>query len=53
MRRSLIRLSAACLMLGATAAPALAQVFSSEFFAEPVSEGWELVLSVLLAANLE
>jgi len=44
MRRSLIRLRGTWLLLGLVAAPALAQVFSSEFFSNPVSEGWELVL---------
>ena len=30
-------------MLGAATAPGLADVFSSEFFSDPVSEGWDLV----------
>lgn len=45
MRRARIRRSAAgCLLLGATAAPAYAQVFSSEFLSDPVSESWQLLL---------
>lgn len=43
MRKTLIYLRAALLLLGAAAAPGLAQVFSSEFFSDPVSEGWDLV----------
>ncbi|UCC31483.1 MAG: hypothetical protein JSU86_04245 [Phycisphaerales bacterium] len=37
------RLAATWLLLGAAAAPGLADVFSSEFFSVPVSEGWELL----------
>jgi hypothetical protein len=44
MRSERIRLRATCLLLGATAAPVLAAVFSSEFSSDPVSEGWDLVL---------
>jgi len=44
MRGDRIHLAATWLLLGATAAPVLAQVFSSEFFSDPVSEGWQLVL---------
>jgi len=43
-----VRLRATWLLLGATAAPVLAEVFSSEFFSNPVSEGW--VLSGLYCA---
>ncbi len=39
-----IRLIATCLLLAAATVPVLAQVFSSEFFSDPVSEGWTLVL---------
>jgi len=35
--------AAACALLSAAATPALAQVFSSEFFSDPVSEGWQLI----------
>ena len=38
-----INLTAGCLVVAATALPARAQVFSSEFLSEPVSEGWTLV----------
>ncbi len=40
MRRGLLAFS---LLVGATSAPARAQIFKSEFFAEPVSEGWESI----------
>ncbi len=42
MRRERVQPIATWLLLGATAAPVLAQVFSSEFFSDPVSEGWDL-----------
>ena len=38
------RLAATWLVLSAAAAPGLADVFSSEFYSDPVSEGWDLVL---------
>ncbi len=37
-------LRAICLVLGATTVPARAQVFTSEFFSDPVSEGWDAAL---------
>jgi hypothetical protein len=37
-------LTAIWLLLGAATTPGLAQVFTSEFFFEPVSEGWELTV---------
>ncbi len=43
MRSSRIHLAAACLLIGAVAESAPAQVFSSEFFLDPVSETWELI----------
>ncbi len=43
MRSDRIRLRVTWLLLGARAAPGLADVFSSEFFSDPVSGGWELV----------
>ncbi len=43
MRSDRICLRATCVLLGAVAAPGLADVFSSEFFSDPVSEGWDLV----------
>jgi len=44
MRSSRIHLAATCLLIGAVAESAPPQVFSSEFFSDPVSEGWQLVL---------
>ncbi len=41
MRSNRICLGATWLLLGAVAAPGLADVFSSEFFSVPASEGWE------------
>jgi len=32
----------ACILLGAARTPAIAQVFSSEFCSDPVTEGWDL-----------
>ena len=43
MRKERVHPIATWLLLGA-AVPALAQVFSSEFFGDPVSEGWDMVL---------
>ncbi len=43
MRSGRICLRATWLLLGATTAPILAQVVSSEFFSDPVSEGWDLI----------
>ena len=44
MRSGGIELRVTWLLLGVTVAPTVAQVFSSEFFSDPVSEGWELIL---------
>jgi len=44
MRNAPIHLTAACALLGAAGMPALGQVFSSEFFSDPVAEGWELTV---------
>ena len=41
MRSYRIRVRATWLLLGAVAAPGLAQVVSSEFFSDPVAEGWD------------
>ncbi|UCC29521.1 MAG: hypothetical protein JSU86_15120 [Phycisphaerales bacterium] len=38
------RLAATWLLLSAAAAPGLADVFSSEFFSDPVSEDWEQLI---------
>jgi hypothetical protein len=38
-----------CLLLTLAAAPAHAQVFSSEFFSDPVFEGWDLVQRICAA----
>jgi hypothetical protein len=46
MRTDSIPAGAMCLLLTLAAAPAHAQVFSSEFFSDPVSEGWELAAQV-------
>jgi len=43
MRGDRIHLAATWLLLGAATVPAHAQVFSSEFLSDPVSEGWELI----------
>lgn len=43
MRSKGVHLTAACLLVGALAVSAHAQVFSSEFFSDPVSDGWTLV----------
>ena len=43
MRKARMHLGVSWLLLGAAPTPALAQVFSSEFFSDPVSEGWDLV----------
>lgn len=43
MRSNRICLRATWVLMVATAAPVLAQVFSSEFFSDPVPEGWDLV----------
>ena len=42
MRSKRIKLTLTCLLLGTVTAPLLGQVFSSEFFSDPVSEGWDL-----------
>jgi len=44
MRNAAVHVMVACALLGATGMPARAQVFSSEFFSDPVSEGWSLVV---------
>ena len=41
MRSKGVHLTAASLLVGTLAVSAHAQVFSSEFFSDPVSEGWE------------
>jgi hypothetical protein len=46
MRSNPIRIRATFLLLGAAAAPLRAQVLSSEFFANPVSEGWNLIQTI-------
>ena len=43
MNSDRIRLRATWLLLGAAAVPVVAEVFSSEFFSDPVSEGWDLI----------
>ena len=43
MRCDRICLTATWLLLGTATAPGLADVFSSEFYSDPVSEGWELL----------
>jgi hypothetical protein len=47
------KLTATCLLLGAASAHLLAQVFSSEFFSDPVSEGWELSVEYCEPERLE
>lgn len=42
MRGGPLHVFAIWLLCGAAATPALAQVFSSEFFSDPISEGWNL-----------
>lgn len=44
MRSNGVHLTAAWLLVGAAAESAHAQVFSSEFFSDPVSEGWNLIV---------
>jgi hypothetical protein len=44
MRSKGVHLTAACLLVGTLAESAHAQVFSSEFFSDPVSEGWEQLI---------
>ncbi len=46
MSNDRIHLTATCVLLGAVAAPGLGDVFSSEFFSGPVSEGWDLVQQI-------
>ena len=53
MRSDRIRLRATWLLLGATAASGLADVFSSEFFSDPVSEGWELVQEICAETRVD
>lgn len=43
MRTNRTCLGATWLLWGAVAAPGFADVFSSEFFSDPVSEGWDLI----------
>ncbi len=43
MRSNRTAHKATWLLLGAATAPGLADVFSSEFFSDPVSEGWDLL----------
>jgi len=44
MRGDRIHLAATWLLLGTGAVPVIAGVFSSEFFSDPVSEGWGLLV---------
>ncbi len=43
MRSDRICIRATLLLLGAVTAPGHGQVFSSEFFSDPVAERWDLV----------
>lgn len=44
MKTARVRLRASCLVFSVATAPVSAQVFSSEFFSDPVSEGWERLI---------
>ncbi|UCC32248.1 MAG: hypothetical protein JSU86_08185 [Phycisphaerales bacterium] len=53
MRSDRTCLRATWLLLVAAAAPGLADVFSSEFFFDPVSEGWELIQQICAETRVD